>query len=118
MITWVDERLAEWGSWSRGACERLGYPKYTPIYQLITLGAIGAAVKSSKSNCIPMPINVEEVEAVIVRLPTHQQEILTTKYISCGTNDQKSKDLNMSRDCFLRELDWLHQVLSTQFHHH
>lgn len=118
MINWVDDRLAEWGNWSRGSCDRLGYPTQTPIYKLMKLGAIGAASHAEQSNVIIMPIDVEEVETLVVKLSAHQQDLIRTKYIDTGTDSQKAQDLGVSRDCFMRELDWLHQVLSMQLHKH
>lgn len=115
MISWVDDRLEQWGKWSRGWGENLGYPKKTVIYKLMKLGAIGTTIRVKQAlHHIEMPIDVEEVEWAIIRLPINLQTTVKTKYIQPGTDTQKSKDLNITLSHFQRELEWAHQMLSTQ----
>lgn len=89
----VENALVEWGDWSRGGRERLGYPGQSTIYQAMQ----GHGNAAPQRGGFEMPVVVARLEAAIRDLPEQEREAVMLRYLRPGLTDKgRAKRLGVS----------------------
>ena len=87
----VDERLHEWGKWTKGGAPKLGYKEQASHLQIP--GQTAAHAETF------LPNNVQEVDVAIARLSQIRQKVLFIAYMHYPNlpSDFQRRKINMSR---------------------
>lgn len=88
----VDERLHEWGRWTKRGAPNLGFPEMASHLQPVADECMTPAPTV-------IPVTVAEVDAAIARLSNIRQKVLAIAYMHYPAlpSDFQRKKLNMSR---------------------
>lgn len=92
----VEERLQEWGRWTRHCGIHYGWPHRTALGRVIDEGPRGAAQPPAPT---VLPTPVMEVDAAVAKLKGIRQQVLWIAYavLPNSSSDSQRGRLNMSR---------------------
>lgn len=112
-MTYVETRLLQWADWcGSGNWYGLGYPSTSIVYRIMTEGVI---INSTAPKHIPDNKEAEEIEALIVELGKHSEQLaiaLRINYITGGSMRYKAKKFAIHREKLTHQVNMARQWMA------